>query len=188
MNTNYWQGESITLRGIEPEDAEFFYEWNRETNTQYHLDRIWFPSSLERQRQWTAKKATEPVDNDAYFFLIQNLEGLPVGMIHARDCDRHNGHFSYAVAVREKYRRAGYAREAIRMVLDYYFNELGYKKVIVDIYEFNTASLSLHRQLGFREEGRLRQMKYSGGRYFDLFKYGLLRKEFIASREKTGSE
>ncbi|WP_170110188.1 GNAT family N-acetyltransferase [Flavilitoribacter nigricans] len=179
MGGNYWQGTIVRLRGIEPEDAEFFYQWNQETETQRSLDRIWFPSSLERQREWTAKKATKALDDDGYFFVIENPERIPVGMVHTRDCDPQNGTFSYAVALKAAHRRKGYAREAVKMILNYYFQELRYHKVTVDIYDHNLASIALHEHLGFSREGRLRQMRFAGGKYFDVLKYGLLRKEFI---------
>lgn len=175
---NYWQGSRVKLRSIEPEDAEFFHQWNQETDTQQFLDRIWFPSSRERQKQWTAKMATQSVDDDHFFFLIENREAVSVGMIHTRDGDRRNGHFTYSVALRQAHRRQGYAGEAIRMVLAYYFAELRYHKVTVEIFAFNTASIALHEKVGFQLEGRLRQMKYGGGRYFDVLQYGLLAEEF----------
>lgn len=37
---NYWEGQKIRLRSIEPEDYEFFYHWNLDTDTQRDLDRI----------------------------------------------------------------------------------------------------------------------------------------------------
>lgn len=180
VSKNFWQGNSIRLRGIEPEDADFFYRWNQETETQQQLDRIWFPSSLERQRQWTAKQSTKAIDDDCYFFVIENLDTAQVGMIHTRECDPQNGHFTYAVALKVEHRRKGYAQEAVNMILNYYFQELRYHKVTVDIFEYNTASVMLHEKLGFSKEGQLRQIRFAEGKYFDLLKYGLLRTEFIA--------
>ncbi|MEO0899743.1 MAG: GNAT family N-acetyltransferase [Bacteroidota bacterium] len=138
---NYWQGKRIALRGLEPSDAPFFLEWNQETLTQQNLDQIWFPSSLARVEEWAHKQALKPVDDDSYFFVITQLSGEPVGMIHTNDCDKKNGHFGYGLGVTADHRKMGYASEAIRMVLSYYFNQLRYHKAIVGVYGFNEASI-----------------------------------------------
>jgi len=44
---NYWEGEKIRLRSLEPGDAGFFYNWNLDTNTQRNLAWIWFPTSIK---------------------------------------------------------------------------------------------------------------------------------------------
>lgn len=175
---NYWEGEIVKLRGIEPGDAPFFYEWNKATQTQLHLDQIWFPSSLFRQEQWVEKQAVKSIEDDSYFFVICNAAGEKVGMIHTNDCDKKNGHFAYAVAIVEAHRNKGYAQAAIKKVLDYYFNELRYHKVTVGVYAFNQASIRLHEKLGFQEEGRLRAMVFSGNQYHDLIKFGCLKQEY----------
>ena len=59
--------------------------------------------------------------------------------------------------------------------LNYYFNELRYNKVNVYIYDYNTPSIKFHEKLGFKKEGRLRQMAYSMGKYHDTLFYGLLK-------------
>ncbi len=175
---NYWEGDLVSLRGIEIGDAPFFYNWNKETQTQQHLDQIWFPSSLRRQEEWVAKQTTASVEDDSYFFVILNKNGDRVGMVHTNDCDKKNGHFSYAVAILEAHRNKGYAKAAIQMVLAYYFNELRYHKALVGIYAFNKQSIGLHQTLGFQQEGRLREMIYAGNAYHDLLKFGLLKREF----------
>lgn len=175
---NYWAGPLVTLRGIELGDVSFFHEWNQETHTQQHMDQIWFPSSLRRVEEWVEKQSTASVAEDHFFFVILNKAGERVGMVHVHDCHKKNGHFSYAVGIREAQRHKGYARAAIRMVLDYYFHQLRYHKVTVGIYAFNEASIRLHEQLGFQQEGRLREMIYADSAYHDLLKFGLLKREF----------
>ena len=175
---NYWQGATIRLRGLEPADAAFFHHWNEDTGTQKFLDHIWFPSTLTRVQQWAEKTALKEVNEDEFFFVIEDLNGNPVGMIHPSHCDKRNGNFSYGIGVVEEARRKGYAIEAAQMVLRYYFNELHYHKACVGIIADNEASIALHRKLGFKEEGRLREMGYRNGIYHDLLKFGLLKREF----------
>src|SRR5438552_3298130 len=58
---------------------------------------------------------------------------------------------------------AAATREAIQLILRYYFGELRYQKVTVYVAEFNDASIKLHEGLGLHTEGRLRHVVYTGG-------------------------
>jgi RimJ/RimL family protein N-acetyltransferase len=88
------------------------------------------------------------------------------------------------VAIRREHWRRGYAAEAIRLILRYYFDELRYQMANVEIHAFNEASLALHRKLGFQEEGRLRRTVYTEGKYFDQVILGITGEEFRQSRGK----
>lgn len=66
-------------------------------------------------------------------------------------------------------------------MLRYFFHELRYQKCTVEVSSFNEVSAQLHRKLGFREEGRLRQTVYTDGQYFDEIMMGITAEEF----EKT---
>ncbi|MEM6803792.1 MAG: GNAT family protein, partial [Bacteroidota bacterium] len=62
------------------------------------------------------------------------------------------------------------------------FQELRYHKAMVGIYAFNEASLALHKKIGFKEEGSLREMLFAGNQFHDLLKLGLLKREFLQIR------
>jgi RimJ/RimL family protein N-acetyltransferase len=177
---NYWQGKNILLRALEPTDAAAFYEWDKDSDMGRFIDRVWQPVSLESQRRWTERAASqEPGDN--FFFVIENLQGELVGSLSTHDCDRRTGTFSYGVAVRAAHQRRGYAAEAIRMVLRYFFEELRYQKATVHAHSNNPASAALHEHLGFQLEGRLRRTVFDGGKYLDDLVYGLTVEEFNAA-------
>lgn len=177
---NYWTTSLIRLRAVEPEDAVFFHAWNDDSEMARNLDFVWPPGSLEAQKQWAVKESTTRHEDDSLFLVIENKEGEVVGMISTHHCDRRSGCFSYGVGIRSEHKRKGYARAAILQVLRYYFEELRYQKVTVDVHANNPDSLILHEKLGFQQEGRLRRMFYSGGEYHDSFFYGLTAEEFAA--------
>lgn len=181
---NFWQGRNIRLRAVEPEDADVFYEWNQDSDMLKNVDNIWFPVSRESQRAFAQRKATAE-QNDACYFLIENVDGEIAGDIGAHSCDRRVGCFRYSVSMREEYKRRGYATEAILLFLKYYFQELRYQKVTVDIRSFNEASVRLHEKLGFKREGCIRRVAYTGGKYYDSFVYGMTYEEF---QEKYGTD
>jgi RimJ/RimL family protein N-acetyltransferase len=175
---DYWQGEKVRLRAIEPEDAPIFYEWNRDQEVARNLDWVWPPTSLASQKSWAEAETQRKSDKDEFFFVLENQAGDLVGTINAHHCDRRVGIFSYGIAIRNEYRQRGYAFEAIRRLQAYFFWELRYQKVTVDVYSFNPASIALHQRLRFVEEGRLRRVLFSGGKHHDLLIFGQTREEF----------
>lgn len=184
MSKHYWQGEQVRLRAVEPADWEAHFQWDQDTEMERALARVYFPHSRERTKRWAERMAEQGGDGDGFHFEIENLEGELVGSITTNRCDSRNGTFTYGVAIREGERRKGYAEEAIRMVLRYYFEELRYQKVTIYVYSFNEASIRLHERLGFQREGCLRRMMYTQGKFYDEVYFGMTAEEF--GRDQAG--
>jgi RimJ/RimL family protein N-acetyltransferase len=177
LNPSIWQTERIRLRAIEPADWEVFFRWNQDDEMTRALDWVWFPQSREAVRRWAEEASlSKPVD-DAYHWVIEDRDETVVGSIATHHCDRRSGTFAYGLNVLPEHRRRGYARDAIEVVLRYFFQELRYQKVTVEVYAFNEASIRLHQQLGFQQEGRLRRMIFTRGRHFDTLVFGLTAEE-----------
>ena len=184
--TDIFQGQRVRLRAIEAANWEFFYHWNFETEDARLLYEIPFPQTRDRVRAWADEQARKEAKQEIFNFQIERLDGELVGTISTHHCDPRCGTFMYGVAVRSDYRRQGYAREAVGLVLRYYFQERRYQKVNVEVFSFNEPSMRLHERLGFTLEGRLRRMIYTRGQFFDLLNYGLTREEFEASEWQPG--
>jgi len=145
------------------------------------LDRVHIPRSRQASRQWGEQQAVRTPDNDTFHFQVETLSGELVGSVNAHDCDRRTGTFEIGIAIRPEHQRKGYAREAIALLLRYYFHELRYQKVNAYIVDVNESSLRLFERLGFQQEGRLRRLVYTGGRHYDYVAYGMTIEEFDAS-------
>lgn len=175
-----WQGARVRLRGVEPGDWETFDRWDQDSEIArlcYHVE---FPRSQEGTKKFAAEAATAEPKGQAYRWMIETLDGVPVGTINTHSCDPRHGTFGYGLAIAREHWRKGYASEAICLVLAYYFRELRYQKVTAHVYAFNEGSIRLHEQLGFQLEGRLRRMVFTDGAYHDELIYGMTAEEFVA--------
>ncbi len=177
---NFWQNTHIKLRAVEPSDAEFFFEWNQDGEMTAYMHFLWPPTSLESSRRWAEEEARRRLTDDTLFLVIENREGERVGMISTHQCDRRTGPFRYGVAVRREHQRRGYASAAILLVLRYFFEELRYQKVTVNIHANNLACIRLHERLGYQLEGRLRRMAFTDGQLWDELHLGMTVEEFHA--------
>ena len=175
---NYWQGERVRLRGVEPSDAETFFRWNQDSETARGLEFVWPPAPLERVRKDIEEMSLRPFDGESFVWVIEDLSGRPVGSLRTHTCNRRDGTFSYGIMVEAEQRGKGYASEAIMLVVRYYFEELRYEKVTAAVHGDNESSIALHEKLGFSREGTLRRMFYSGGRYYDQHYFGMTKEEW----------
>lgn len=179
-NYHFWRGDRVLLRPLEQKDLDA--DAQSATAVDSEADRyqseIDFPYSSEPDRTELEKRRKREPGDDAFFWIIENLEGENVGYINTFDCERRVGVFKYAILIRRPYWRRGYASDAIKIVVRYYFRELGYQKLTALVYSFNERSLRMHEKLGFIFEGRLRRMIYTNGRHYDAIYFGMTKEEF----------
>jgi len=180
--TNYWQTEKIRLRAPENHDLERYISKKADPNSVRQLlyDIIEPPASEADIRKNFENALTEFGKGDKRIFIIETLAGEYAGEICIWFTDLRNRVFKYGIFLEDNFRGQHIGHDALVIVLDYYFNELGYNKASPTVYEFNKASAKFHEKFGFKHEGCLRGEVYTRGQYFDMHCYGMLKTEFNA--------
>ncbi|HMA35505.1 MAG TPA: GNAT family N-acetyltransferase [Chloroflexia bacterium] len=174
-----WRGARVRLRAVEPADWPTFFAWNQDSDSLRRSHWVPFPQSAAATQRWAEQLALAGPAHDTFRWMIENSAGAPVGTINSHSADRRNGTFSYGLGVAPEHQRQGYASEAIILVLRYFFAELRYQKVTVEVVSFNTPSRRLHERLGFQCEAQIRRLAFTQGQYFDHYVYGLTAEEFL---------
>ncbi|WP_232276186.1 GNAT family N-acetyltransferase [Paenibacillus sp. 481] len=177
---NIWEGKKVRLRAIVPEDWTKFHENDQDSEGARLSDVIYFPRSEAGTKSWAEHQASMGQNGDNIMLAIETLDGALVGSINSHSCDARNGTFKYGVAIFRTHWRNGYASDAVQVFLRYFFHELRYEKVTAHIYAFNESSLKLQEHLGFKQEGKMRNMIFTNGQHYDEYIYGLLKSEFNA--------
>lgn len=183
---NYWQGEHIRLRAVEPEDGEFFYESLTDTSIQNYVSDIRIPMSLQACKDWAMNEAVKGNDRESTTLVIEDNHHNKVGMVDPNSEDRRVGVFTCGLWIKPEFQRKGYATEALNLVLKFYFEQLGYQKFNSGIVSYNTASIKLHEKMGFVYEGRIRRDVLSEGKYYDTILYGLTIEEYSYHKIRNG--
>ncbi|TQR46140.1 GNAT family N-acetyltransferase [Paenibacillus popilliae] len=180
MNISYWKGKRIRLRTPVADDIVIFD--SLDDSILQNMDSIAFPRTQAQMEEWIEQISQGASENshDFYWIAEDANKGDVVGTMEIDGTDPKNGTFDYAISVFPAYRGKGYASDMILTVLKHYFFELRYQKATVCIYSFNEASMNLHRKLGFIQEGRLRSMIYTNGKYHDEVYFGMTKEEFEA--------
>ncbi|WP_203289973.1 GNAT family protein [Metabacillus sp. cB07] len=185
-NSSIWQGELVRLRPVQPSDWVKFHKDGMDSEIARLNDAVYGPRSEAGTRRWTEAEAEKGWNGDSVRLSIENTAGEFAGSISTDKCDPRNGTFSYGISIFREHWRKGYAGDAIRIVLRYFFEELRYQKANAHVYSYNEASISLHRNLGFQEEGRMRNMIYTQGSYHDLLLFGMTGEEYKKISEPPG--
>ena len=176
---NIWTGHVARLRAIEPGDWVRYHADANDSQSARENDVIHVPRSAEAAKKWAEEWALKAPEDESYGWAIESLVGAElVGMISTNEVLRKQGTFQYGLGVFREHRRRGYASEAIRLVLRYYFEELRFHRVGARVYAFNEASLALHRAMGFIEEGRIRAAVFTGGAHHAAIAFGMTATEF----------
>ncbi|WP_179775706.1 GNAT family N-acetyltransferase [Amycolatopsis endophytica] len=170
-------GRKVRLREIGPADRRTLAGFDRDSADTRRVGEY---------RHWAAHRA----EADFHFGIETLRGGLVVGSLSATEADSPD-RFSYGIGIGPQHRRCGYAGDAVITLLRFMFGERGYSTCQVSIYGGNVASLSLHAGLGFREEGRVRDLELSrdGVKYLVLMgitdsEFAEIHPDFPVARER----
>ena len=185
MHLDMWQGHQVRLRALQTGDAQTIALSHQDSDGWRHGDDIKPPVAIEKVVANIA--ATMQPKDDNIWLAIVDSTGEMVGNINVHGADPRHAGFEYGIHILREHRLLGYANDAIRLLMRYYFEELSYQRMWSTVYEFNVPSIALHRRLGFVEEGRLRRSVRTGGRYWDEVIFGILANEAAAQIEQLPS-
>jgi RimJ/RimL family protein N-acetyltransferase len=167
------RGLRVELTALEPGDLETLLPFFQDmASLFYYIPTTARPLNFA-QLQATLADWNDGIEN--FVFGIRT-EGKLAGLINLDGLDWPNGHTEIGIALTESgFRGKGLAAEAMQLLIDYAFGELGLHRIWARIIEDNLPSIHLFESLGFRQEGRMLEHVLRRGQYRDMLIYGLLR-------------
>ncbi len=180
-----WHGQLVRLRPGQAEDIEFLARARLDDHEAMRLHGEGFvpppPSRRELVEEFTRtpeQPGVEGTNDDHNLVVARNEDDLAVGNVSVLRSRPQAGAFWLAVTIFEAHRRQGYARDAVLALLRAYFDELRYHKANANVFALNEPSRGLFTGLGFVEEGRLRETRFTQGQHGDELIYGITAPEF----------
>jgi len=173
--------ERLILRDFEDGDVDDLIENINNLNVSRWLLVVPYPYTLKDAKWWInhcAEKKKEKPRKD-YSFGIE-FEGKLVGSVGLSKVDKFQGTATIGYWLGEKYWGRGFMGEVVRKVLDYGFNKLKLRRINVEIFEGNEASIGLIKKMGFKFEGTQRKGARSkaDGKIHDAHEYGMLKEDW----------
>lgn len=177
-------GELVRLRGLRDDDLPALARWEMDPGRLTTGSNWVVPPSeaaaRERITRWCAN------DKDDIGFAIETL-GDPavlvgsVGLWGARAKDRCA---TMAIALGRGHLGSGYGTDAVRVIVDYAFREMGLHRLQLEVAVFNLAGIRAYEKAGFVQEGRRRASVWHDGQWYDELLMSVLHNEWAARRSK----
>lgn len=173
-------GERVILRPFkEKHDKPLFKKWlsDPEVTDGFAMEEEDIKKSIE---DLEAKKIRWP--KEIIFFTIEakkSDDNITIGSCKICAIKPKNRSAEITIIIGEKeYRSKGYGAEAVKLLIDYGFNQLNLNRIGSSVFERNHRSLKMTKKIGFKKEGRTRKDTFYKDRFWDTVNFGLLKEEW----------
>lgn len=173
-------GPRVRLRSLEREDLPRYRELLSDPEINLLYGGLGIPESLHKLRRRFDDGEFDATDR--YLALGIEVDDDLIGSVSLTNDENlpsRTATFGIFVGDRD-YLDRGYGTEASIVFLDHAFAVLGYHKVNLDLFEYNSRALAMYSKLGFLVEGRRRENHWSRGRFWDEVLMGITAEEWWA--------
>ncbi|MCL6443471.1 MAG: GNAT family N-acetyltransferase [Alicyclobacillus sp.] len=106
----------------------------------------------ERAERWFFRWIEPGSDDRRYFLVIRKDDHVPIGEVCFHSYNPDTKTANYSMNIEAKYRRNGYGREALEMMLRFYFFDFGGETILDDIALENKRAQEMFLKFGFEHD------------------------------------
>ena len=172
----------ISLRAAEPEDAQIIYDWENDRGI-WRVSDTSTPLSLFQIEQFLLGNSDSVANRQLRLMIEVADHEKPVGCIDLFDYNPLHGRVGIGVMVEESCRRNGYAYNAIKLCLEYLFENVMVHQVYCLIDILNDESRMLFEKLGFKNCGQRKDWLKTPDGYLDVCFYQIIAHEKETERK-----
>lgn len=153
----FLKNDNIYLRAVEPEDLDYLYKWENDTNLWIHGNTL-APYSRNTLRQYIEEAQQYDIfqSNQLRLVICQQTSNTIVGAVDIYDVDMHSRRAGIGVLVDEEFRKQGFAQQALALLRIYAFDFLDLHQLYAHISVNNTISIDLFEKSGYVQCGILK--------------------------------
>ncbi|MCZ7604185.1 MAG: GNAT family N-acetyltransferase [Melioribacteraceae bacterium] len=167
-------GEKVILRAINKEDVSELIEIHNDLDIKKQAMFHPFPISLDQDIEWFENITRDKSNRSIYFAIDDKETNNFVGYTSLRNINWINRNCSFGISLLPKMQGKGFGKEATSLVINYAIKNLNLHKVQLEVIADNKTAIELYKNLGFVEEGILREQFYFDGFYFNVILMGRL--------------
>jgi diamine N-acetyltransferase len=150
------KSDKILLRPLQLSDLDFLFEIeNNKENWKYGAENKQY--TKEELTNYIAN-AKQDISNAGQFRFVIDFENTPIGFIDLFDYTTDSA--GVGVIIAKNYRRRGFSKEALELLIDYATNTLKIEKLHCNIQKDNLASIKLFTSCGFELEREEKELQY----------------------------
>jgi RimJ/RimL family protein N-acetyltransferase len=171
-------GEKIRLTAFNQDDLPAVTRWYQNADFIRHLEATPVrPKTEDVLKKWLEEGQTNPND---FLFALRPLTGSdPIGFVKLDDVLWNQQTGWLAVGIGDPANQGkGFGYEAMQLILTFAFQELNLRRVQLTVFSYNQRAVTMYEKLGFKREGIFREFLHRDGQFYDMYLYGLLRREW----------
>lgn len=167
------------LRPLDKVDLELVLSWRNDPTVRQAMysqhEVTWEEHQLWFQRM--------QVDKSKQWFLFLDCDGTPCAVVNFVSIDTVMKTAFWGFYA-DPNARSGTGMRMSLEALDKAFVELGFRKLNAEVLASNLRSLTMHKKIGFIQEGHFRDHFFDGKRYVDVVRLAILNKEWLLAKRK----
>ena len=166
--------ERLRMVPLDLDHVDAILEWANDPavtgNSQFFRE----PSDRKRIARFILEHETS--EECAYFAAFER-EGTYVGNVFLININRLHRHAQAGITLKQSAWNHGYAKELMRALLGFGFEDLELNKVYLQVFTTNEKGHKLWTKAGFAVDGVLRQHYFVNGAFHDMYSMSMLREE-----------
>jgi UDP-4-amino-4,6-dideoxy-N-acetyl-beta-L-altrosamine N-acetyltransferase len=163
------KGTKIMLRPLQAGDLEKTIMWRNDPTIREAAMAHPFPVTRELEKTWFDQVLNNKGNDTIYFAIATTQNDDFVGYLYLHRINWISRTCYFSIYIGEEANRGkGYGAESLQLILEYAFNVLNLRKVLLEVNASNTAAIALYEKTGFVIEGTLKEHVYYNGKYLDV--------------------
>jgi diamine N-acetyltransferase len=183
MDVDYLiEGERAALGPLRRDLAATYAAWINRVEVRSGLKNLGL-LDRESEEAWMAEtmQANAQLEPSAANFTIYDRsDGEPVGTCALDDISHRHRRADFGILLGER-RGQGIGTDATRLTLDWAFNLLSLRNVLLEVYPWNAGAIRAYEKAGFKVLGRRREALLHHGRRWDVVYMDAVASEFTGS-------
>lgn len=172
--------DRLILKPLSAKDIDFVMAWVNDPEVIKNFQN--FDKKISRAEESSFIKKLISSKNDRTFSIFKKDNKEYVGQISINQISWQNKLGRLSIFISRQHWGQGYGQEAIPLILKIAFNKLKLNKIWLIVYAENKKGLHLYRKIGFKKEGLLEEEYFWKGKYHDMARMSLLRKDFSKNK------
>ncbi|MBR3914996.1 MAG: GNAT family N-acetyltransferase [Bacteroidales bacterium] len=173
----FTQNENIIIRAAEPKDASLIYDWENDQEI-WRVSETYMPYSFYQIEQFLLNNNDLFSVRQVRFIIERKTDSKPVGCIDIYDFDPIHFRAGIGILIQKEFRKQGYAKESVQLLLNYCFNILMLKQVYCLIDSLNLDSLNLFKNIGFKQCGYRKEWIRTPDGFIDEIEFQFINENF----------
>ena len=171
------QNENIIIRAAEPKDASLIYKWENDQEI-WRVSETYMPYSLYQIEEFLLNNSDLFSIRQIRFIIERKEDNKNIGCIDLYDFDPIHMRAGVGILLQKEFRKQGYAKEALEVLIDYCFKTLMLKQIYCLIDVLNIDSINLFTKIGFTQCGLRKEWIRTPNGFIDEIELQYINKNF----------